>query len=933
MFNSAKIFTVVITLIIVFEVIVISIMLGSYISNSKKVMNSSNNQRKIISILFRDLNIEYLTKKFRLIIEDELLVAQLLDNTFKPENQQVISDTIQHVTNIDSSVKMESSIPWFVDLSEDRFKGFYVGQNKYMNNLLQVQYFLYNLFKNKYASWKNSLYGIINFVHITFYNSKDDTENFTYYKFPIDTVNDQNYNPIGRPFFNNMLNEEHGSISITPPYKFQSKEYGNDICIRREKEQENEQEAYKFIICFAFNFYDYYIFKSQIYNILKDEQSSIYIVYVDNGVPKVVFNSNYYQNELVCKRFNDNVGGSDSGSDMDYYCDEIDFFNVYFKSQLDALNNALTKGTSNPLQHKQHYIKEYNNIYTEYNNTILSQLRKIFTENPASLLDITIDNFEDFSDTKFSFTTRLDITLNLNKHKTISDITFTTNHKGQSTNFFVFPILQNFDYDTTEGNLFQLKPPSNPKYPYYLITVESGNSLHSSNQNFKVFIITELSLYLIFITVFDIVLYVSILKIYNYICNGLLLPLKLIVKFYLSIGKASLVQNVNAKDTLTVLTKSKHRNALKDKNCHSFLHKLNNCKKCSTSVISNIFRLHEYPDIKDALTSLRAINLIISYNDRILKGVIMNNTNVKYNDMTTFAEAIDYLMERFYRCENDVEELELKLLQLLIEKMFVSVIKEKNNEVTNIEKFYLKITAALKRTKNEFYVLIRKSESNIKANRKHSNSIDMKQLRTLDELEHNLVYYFYIYKALLIEKERNYNEECYENKVLMSYSPDDVEDKCLRMLRQNEEMHNKLNAYPKSNSKKSTTPATINEHNVQSKQLFHQHETFTEYTDHIRENEIFSLTETLEHFLTKNRITTSSYVVSTPKQTNEIFSHSNSTSNYNSNNSVSFTNNNISLYSSHDVITDSNYLSKRNTFPNERTLKMISILLDRKSVV
>jgi uncharacterized protein YifE (UPF0438 family) len=144
----------------------------------------------------------------------------------------------------------------------------------------------------------------------------------------------------------------------------------------------------------------------------------------------------------------------------------------------------------------------------------------------------------------------------------------------------------------------------------------------------------------------------------------------------------------------------------------------------------------------------------------------MDNTNINYTHMTTFAEAIDYLMERFYRCENDIEDLELKLLQLLIEKMFVSVIKEKSKDVNGIERFYMKITSALRRTKNEFYVLIRKSESlniNTNTNRKHyNNSIDMKQLRILDELEHNLVYYFYTYKALLIEKERNYNEGCLE---------------------------------------------------------------------------------------------------------------------------------------------------------------------------
>ena len=85
MFDSKKIFYIVFSFVIVVEIAVLGIILGSYFSNSNKVIANTKNQRKIISIIYRDTNIEYLKKKFTMIIEDAFLIMKTYDNVVQWE--------------------------------------------------------------------------------------------------------------------------------------------------------------------------------------------------------------------------------------------------------------------------------------------------------------------------------------------------------------------------------------------------------------------------------------------------------------------------------------------------------------------------------------------------------------------------------------------------------------------------------------------------------------------------------------------------------------------------------------------------------------------------------------------------------------------------------------------------------------------------------
>ena len=51
MFDSKKIFYIVFAFVIIVEIAVLGIVLGSYFSNSNKVLENTQNQRKIIAII------------------------------------------------------------------------------------------------------------------------------------------------------------------------------------------------------------------------------------------------------------------------------------------------------------------------------------------------------------------------------------------------------------------------------------------------------------------------------------------------------------------------------------------------------------------------------------------------------------------------------------------------------------------------------------------------------------------------------------------------------------------------------------------------------------------------------------------------------------------------------------------------------------------
>ena len=821
MFDSKKIFYIVFSFVIVVEIAVLGIILGSYFSNSNKVIANTKNQRKIISIIYRDTNIEYLKKKFTMIIEDAFLIMKTYDNVVQWELNKLqfdrveLSETENKTIVYNYSYSDEKIVPGYIMNIKDHEKSWYIGKdpkerltgfyiynkNKTIEgdtetqliNSLFTQRVITNLF-TKYFQWKDKIYVNTEFVYLSF------TKTGFFYKYPLVYSNSaygnfsatscfdderkiEGYDPRCRPFFTKAENSNL-RITITAPYKFQSGIYGNDICIK-SKTIQNYYKTYDFeyLLCYAFNFYDYYIFKSQISQILSKTDTQIYLVYVERGEGtdikiKVVFNSEYYPNELTCVE----------SSDKNYSCEPIDFFNVLFKRTLNDLSTSIAQNP-NDQEKLEQYVNNYKILQKYYNETIYDQIKKIINIDPNQLLQIKLDNVNDAKyDSNFLFTfPEIEIgNINTNSNITITNTTY-------SKTFYLFPLIGGFDYIEDKGAYKLIENNDKDNFNYYIITVEGGKIINSSTTNFKVVVVIEICLFFIYLFFLDTLIWFVFCIFYYYFYHGILLPLKKMVKLYLNIGRITAISESKTSSEIKIskafnsfqilksfTTPIQPKQKKKETKVKTCLSRISNFKEWLSDIINDIFRMSDYQDISDALTSLQAINLILQFNDTELTGVHIQRTE-SFSKMANFTDAIEYLMERFYSGEKNVENLQFPMLKLIIEKMFIAVLKDKNNSISSIEGFYKKITGAVRRTKAEMKVNMR-DKKNFGEKEEINNSMEI-----MEKLENNLVYYFYTFKALKIENDKNQNEEQEENFILSKYNPDEEENRCLNILKKNEE--------------------------------------------------------------------------------------------------------------------------------------------------
>lgn len=887
MFDSKKIFYIVFSFVIVVEIVVLGIVLGSYFSNSNKVIENTQNQRKIISIIYRDTNIEYLKKKFSLIIEDAFLIMKTYDNVVKWGINNLVnkSEKInkeQNFTVYNYTYEDEKIIPgylmnesdykksWYIEKDpQKRLEGFYIyNRNEtfndttqfQLNNTLVTQKIITNLFK-KYFQWKDKIYVNVEFIYLSFSSTG------FFYKYPLVYSNSayaeyesaacldgkknitkiKGYDPRCRPFFI-KANNSSLRITITEPYKFQSGIYGNDICIKSKKENINDYYDFEYLLCYAFSFYDYYIFKSQISQILNKTETQIYLVYVEKEKDKiikikVVFNSEYYPNELTCVE----------AASEKYSCEPIDFFNVLYKKILDELAASLNQ-SQNDQEKVEQYLKNYEILQTYYNESVYEQIKKIIGVDPQELLQINLDNVNEAKyDSNFFFSIpEIEIgNINTNNNITITNTAYTKT-------FYLFPLIGGFNYSVIDEGYKLIENNDTQNFNYYIITVEGGRVINNSTTNFKVVVVIEICLFFIYLFFLDTLIWVVFCIFYYYFYHGILLPLKKMVKLYLNIGKITAISESKTSSEIkinkafnsfqilksfTIPTQTNQKK--KETKVKSCLSRISNFKGWLSDIIDDIFRMSDYKDISDALTSLQAINLILQFNDTELTGVHIQRTE-SFSKMANFTDAIEYLMERFYSGEKNVEDLQFPMIKLIIEKMFIAVLKDKNNSINSIEGFYNKITTAVRRTKAEMKVSMR-DKKNFENKEEIDNSMEI-----LKKLENNLLYYFYTFKALKIEGDRNQNEEQEENFILSKYNPDEEENRCLNILKKNEE------SYLRNPNKKWNKKINENDFGTNSKtlQIAQGNIFLNDYLEEGEEIKILRLTETLEQYLTANSVTT-----------------------------------------------------------------------------
>ena len=181
MLNVRQNFAYICIVLVSAQIIVLISVLIIYISNTNDIITGIKEHRKYISVVYRDTNKEYLTKKLLLLIEDALLILKTFDNVQTWELTNNYNDII-----FESSQTHDNfSGPWY--LEEDKINTYLKGVYMYphpstndpihLNQLAVVQPLIENLFR-KYYKWKDKIYLPINYAYFAF----DETGLF--YKFP-----------------------------------------------------------------------------------------------------------------------------------------------------------------------------------------------------------------------------------------------------------------------------------------------------------------------------------------------------------------------------------------------------------------------------------------------------------------------------------------------------------------------------------------------------------------------------------------------------------------------------------------------------------------------------------------------------------------------------------------------------------------------------
>ena len=200
-------------------------------------------------------------------------------------------------------------------------------------------------------------------------------------------------------------------------------------------------------------------------------------------------------------------------------------------------------------------------------------------------------------------------------------------------------------------------------------------------------------------------------------------------------------------------------------------------------LIHNISQIENHKEIQQSLTTLRAIRTIINYNKELNNAnTNSNNENINQenNDLnlgessnsnnknnlqyqqSEFIKAIKYLSECFYSVYSNKLTIDFYLVKLIIENIFVSMIKEFNilqkeilenpkkekeivEKLNQIDRYFFQTKQAITYSHNEL-------ENVMKNNNEEENNQDKKQnLLTISLLEENFNYLYGTHKCMLLD--------------------------------------------------------------------------------------------------------------------------------------------------------------------------------------
>ena len=788
MINLKSIFKQIYFFMIISEVIILTATGLIYFLKANRVTQKVLDQKRLLNLISRDSHIEYIAKKIRIILEDELFILKTYLNILDWKIGSSDNLTILNAT------KAEKEGPWYLNSSnyKDYLNGIYYTHlctEDNLPNLQKLSEFLEKLFE-KYFKWKDKKYVDIEYLYLTLKNG-------CFFKFPsiksgwaqpdyephddesICPTREKNefftpfsdetkYDPRCRTFYSISVNSKD-KISFTKPYKFTNGKWGSDICIRTELYNGTENRAPDAVLCMVINYFDFDIYREPKEE-NKDETELMIMHYkeisnVSYENLNILYDSYYFISELKCYQGDENN------------CFPINFFDVYYKSILDKLYDY----SKNDYNSKYLSLKS-NKAYLNLEDYII----KVTNRTTKELLEITIESF----DSENGYYTQQSSAVFSN-----GDITYTDHDEK----VYVFPILSSFDYINSDTSQFKIIDGMSEKSEFFLIIREKSSSKNDEKMRFLRVAITEIFLFLFYLLSFNTLIWFIFNFIYYYIIKGLTYSLKQIRKLYLLILSNVINTNddLNSKNNklLNELGININNNSNDDQNKDEKEDKtiINYINEFITQyiikTIHNISQIENHKEIQQSFTTLKAIMIILLFNNNNSKSKNNNHTNyttdsktgfsgennvvsnnnynnnsnknlLEDNPQAQFTNVIRFFSECFYSPNSNKLKIDFSLVKMIIENIFLSMIKEFNilkqefnenstkvynnlyKKLNQIDDYYILTKQAITNSHNELLV---KNSSNKKNQDKRSD------LLLLSLLEENLNYLYCVHKCALID--------------------------------------------------------------------------------------------------------------------------------------------------------------------------------------
>ena len=796
MINLKAIFNQVYFFMIISELIILISTGIIYVLKADRVTQKALEQKRLLNIISRNSYIEYLSKKIRIILEDELFILKTYLN--------IIDWGIDYKENVDleniiyaGDITQEG--PWYINSSNytEYLKGQYsqhpetnICTNKNLAQFNKLSEFLAKLF-TKYFNWKNKTYVNIEYLYMAL-------ESGCFFKFPaiksnwaqpdyiveddplicpdrspnqyfVPIENGSIYDPRCRHFYYSSLNSTD-KITFTAPYKFSGGKYMSDICIRTELK---DGKAPDVVLCMVINCYDLDVFRDKIDEY--KELTEIMLLHYKNTYNinsknlNILYDSSYFISE-----FNSHIENSD--------IIPINFFDVYYKKILDELYFI----SPDTYIEKYQSLKE-NDAYINLENFIIN----IAQQETKELLKIDINNFEQ---------NKVFYSQNLTAEVIDGQITYTDLDEC----IYIFPILSSYDY-ISGSNEFKLIKGNSSISEFFLLIRESSESKNDEKTRFLRVAMTEIFLFLFYILSFNTLIWFVFNIIYYYIIKGMTYSLKQIRKLYLLI----LSQVTNTDDDIMIQKKSKLLNELgininntdndenikdeEENNILSVIPKFFN--EYLIQFIHSIFQMENHKEVQQSFVTLKAIMIILLYNNSKHKtkndkninsstnftsdnkaeneniGIINNNNNIQRkeedeinNSENQFISVIKFFSKCFYSKSSDKILIDYSLVKIIIENIFISMLQEFNISKQKFGEFPAKIFDNLLEKLiqiDEFYFMTKQAIINCHKELEIKNTYNQdnqykNDILLLSMLEENINYLYSVHKCELLDSLMSY---------------------------------------------------------------------------------------------------------------------------------------------------------------------------------